>query len=173
MKDIDNISYINSKILNNTNSNNIKRKKENIIVKKIFKSNENQIKINKKNNTSNFPKTNSNNNINNNKKINILKKNESNFSEIISLEKKYNKLLNNKLNEKNNNKIISQNIIKGNFISLKNESEITKPNTLNTKIEKKEDELEGPELIHFSLVDLIQKANKKMEEIGNLNNYKK
>ena len=51
MKDIENISYLSSsKILNNTNSNKIK-KKENIIVKKIFQSDNNQIKINKKKNS--------------------------------------------------------------------------------------------------------------------------
>ena len=39
---------------------------------------------------------------------------------------------------------------------------------------KKIDELEGPENIHFSLVELIQKGRKKMEEIvDKLNNNNK
>ena len=160
MKDIDNnISYIsNSKIVNYTNSNKTKLKKENIIVKKIFQSSNNQIKINKiKNPTSPTYLSNTNRNINSNlnsnkinrpiTKINSLKKNESTISEISALEKKYNKLFN---SNDNNNKIsTSRNISsKGNYTSL---SEVTKPNTLNTKVEKKDDELEGPELIHFSL----------------------
>jgi len=183
MKDIDNnISYIsNSKIVNYTNSNKTKLKKENIIVKKIFQSSNNQIKINKiKNPTSPTYLSNTNRNINSNlnsnkinrpiTKINSLKKNESTISEISALEKKYNKLFN---SNDNNNKIsTSRNISsKGNYTSL---SEVTKPNTLNTKVEKKDDELEGPELIHFSLVELIQKGRKKMEEIvDNLNKNNK
>ena len=177
MKDIENISYLSSsKILNNTNSNKIK-KKENIIVKKIFQSDNNQIKINKKK-TPLSPSycSNTNRNLNSNKKIrqikknNSLKKNDSNLSEISALEKKYNILFN--TNDNNNKIYISKNTnSKVNYTSL---SEVTKPNTLNTKIEKKEDELEGPENIHFSLVDLIQKGRKKMEEIvGNLNKNNK
>ena len=58
-----------------------------------------------------------------------------------------------------------------------NENELTKPNTINSKNEKekKEYQLEGPELIHFSLIKLIQKEKKKMEEISKnieLNNRK-
>ena len=177
MKDIENISYLSSsKILNNTNSNKIK-KKENIIVKKIFQSDNNQIKINKKK-TPSSPSycSNTNRNLNSNKKIrqikknNSLKKNDSNLSEISALEKKYNILFN--ANDNNNKIYISKNTnSKVNYTSL---SEVTKPNTLNTKIEKKEDELEGPENIHFSLVDLIQKGRKKMEEIvDNLNKNNK
>ena len=179
MKDIDNnISYTsNFKILKeNTNSNKIKIKNENIIVKKIFHSNNNQIKINKiKNPTSPTYFSNTSRNINLNKlirpitKLNSLNNNESNIIEISALEKKYNKLF----NSNDNNKIsTSRNISsKGNYTSL---SEVTKPNTLNTKVEKKDDELEGPELIHFSLVELIQKGRKKMEEIVcNLNKNNK
>ena len=178
MKDIDNnISYTsNFKILNSTNSNKSKIKNENIIVKKIFHSNNNQIKINKiKNPTSPTYFSNTSRNINLNKlirpitKLNSLNNNESNIIEISALEKKYNKLF----NSNDNNKIsTSRNISsKGNYTSL---SEVTKPNTLNTKVEKKDDELEGPELIHFSLVELIQKGRKKMEEIVcNLNKNNK
>jgi hypothetical protein len=162
MKDIENISYLSSsKILNNTNSNKIK-KKENIIVKKIFQSDSNQIKINKKK-TPLSPSycSNTNRNLNSNKKICQIKKNDSNLSEISALEKKYNILFN--TNDNNNKIYISKNTnSKVNYTSL---SEVTKPNTLNAKIEIKEDELEGPENIHFSLVDLIQKGRKKMEEI--------
>ena len=90
-----------------------------------------------------------------------MKKNDSNLSEISALEKKYNILFNS--NDNNNKMYTSRNTnSKVNYTSL---SEVTKPNTLNTKIEKKEDELEGPELIHFSIVGLIQKGRKKMEEI--------
>ena len=174
MKDIDNnISYTsNFKILKeNTNSNKIKIKNENIIVKKIFHSNNNQIKINKiKNPTSPTYFSNTSRNINLNKlirpitKLNSLNNNESNIIEISALEKKYNKLFNSNDNKISTSRNISS---KGNYTSL---SEVTKPNTLNTKVEKKDDELEGPELIHFSLVELIQKGRKKMEEIvGNLN----
>ena len=178
MKDIDNnISYTsNFKILNSTNSNKSKIKNENIIVKKIFHSSNNQIKINKiKNPTSPTYFSNTSRNINLNKlirpitKLNSLNNNESNIIEISALEKKYNKLF----NSNDNNKIsTSRNISsKGNYTSL---SEVTKPNTLNTKVEKKDDELEGPELIHFSLVELIQKGRKKMEEIVcNLNKNNK
>lgn len=97
MKDIDNnISYTsNFKILKeNTNSNKIKIKNENIIVKKIFHSNNNQIKINKiKNPTSPTYFSNTSRNINLNKlirpitKLNSLNNNESNIIEISALEK--------------------------------------------------------------------------------------
>jgi len=179
MKDIENISY-NSKILNSTNSNKTKVIKENIIVKKIFQSDNknNQKKIN----NTNYPTSPSitdrnkilNKKSNTSKKLNTLKKNGSNITEII--EKKYNILFNNNYNENNNinnNEILSRNSIKGNYISNKNDNEFNKPNNLNTKIEKKVDELEGPENIHFSLVELIQKGKKKMEEIVekiNINN---
>ena len=178
MKDIDNnISYTsNFKNINSTNSNKTKIKNDNIIVRKIFQSSNNQIKINKiKNPTSPTYFSNTSRNINLNKlirpitKLNSLNNNESNIIEISALEKKYNKLF----NSNDNNKIsTSRNISsKGNYTSL---SEVTKPNTLNTKVEKKDDELEGPELIHFSLVELIQKGRKKMEEIVcNLNKNNK
>ena len=179
MKDIENISY-NSKILNSTNSNKTKVIKENIIVKKIFQSDNknNQKKINNTNYPTS-PSTSDRNKIlnkksNTSKKLNTLKKNGSNITEII--EKKYNILFNNNYNENNNinnNEILSRNSIKGNYISNKNDNEFNKPNNLNTKIEKKVDELEGPENIHFSLVELIQKGKKKMEEIVekiNINN---
>ena len=58
---------------------------------------------------------------------------------------------------------------KNNFNLFKsNENELTKPNTINSKNEKekKEYQLEGPELIHFSLIKLIQKGNQKMKEIS-------
>ena len=177
MKDIENTSNYSSKILNCTYANKTKTKKDNIIVKKIFKSDNNQIKINKKKTpTSPSYFSNTSRNLNSNKKIlqinknNSLKKNDSNLSEISALEKKYNILFNS--NDNNNKIYTSRNTnSKVNYTSL---SEVTKPNTLNTKIEKKEDELEGPENIHFSLVDLIQKGRKKMEEIcGNLNKNNK
>ncbi len=178
MKDIENTSNYSSKILNCTYANKTKtQKKDNIIVKKIFKSDNNQIKINKKKTpTSPSYFSNTSRNLNSNKKIlqinknNSLKKNDSNLSEITALEKKYNILFNS--NDNNNKMYTSRNTnSKVNYTSL---SEVTKPNTLNTKIEKKEDELEGPENIHFSLVDLIQKGKKKMEEIcGNLNKNNK
>ena len=79
-----------------------------------------------------------------------MKKTDSNCSEV-ETENKYNILFN------RNNKI--NNLNKGNFHTNEN----TKPNTLNTKF----DELEGPEVIHFSLIDLIQRSKKKMEEISN------
>ena len=178
MKDIENISY-NSKILNCTNSNKSKVIKENIIVKKIYQSaNKNN---NKKINKINYPISPSrternkiaNKKINISKKLNRLKKKDSNITEII--EKKYNILFNNndsENNNSNNNKISSRNSIKGNYFSIK-EYQFTQTNTLNTKIEKKDDKLEGPENIHFLLVELIQKGRKKMEEIFdklNINN---
>ena len=172
MKDIENISN-NSKNLNCTNSNKSKVIKENIIVKKIYQSdNKNN---NKKINKINYPtspsitdrnKISNKKSNNTSKKLNTLKKSDSNIIEII--EKKYNILFNNNLNENinTNNKIISsRNSIKGNYISIKNDNEFTKTNNLNSKNVKKIDELEGPENIHFSLVELIQKGRKKMEEI--------
>jgi hypothetical protein len=181
MKDIENISN-NSKNLNCTNSNKSKVIKENIIVKKIYQSdNKNN---NKKINKINYPtspsitdrnKISNKKSNNTSKKLNTLKKSDSNIIEII--EKKYNILFNNNLNENinTNNKIISsRNSIKGNYISIKNDNEFTKTNNLNSKNVKKIDELEGPENIHFSLVELIQKGRKKMEEIvDKLNNNNK
>ena len=175
MKDIDNISYmINLKYTNNNIKNN-KTQKDNIFEKKFY---------NKKIQTSpsynlNVKKT----NVKNRKddKSNIVKNNNNNPNKLDNeLDKKYNILFNSNSNySSENNKISTSsrtNSIKGpNYNSYRSvESEYTKQNSLNIKKEKKDDNLEGPELIHFSLVELIQKGRKKMEQIAeNIKSNKK
>ena len=171
MKDIDNISYmINLKYTNNNNKNN-KTQKDNIYVNK-FSSNK------KKTQTS--PSYNINEK-NKKEKLNTLKKNNQNNSNKIDneLEKKNNILFNSNSNySSENNKISTSsrtNSIKGpNYNSYRSvDSENTKQNSLNIKKDKKDDNLEGPELIHFSLVELIQKGRKRMEEIAGKIKYNK
>ena len=171
MKDIDNISYmINLKYTNNNNKNN-KTQKDNIYVNK-FSSNK------KKTQTS--PSYNINDK-NKKEKLNTLKKNNQNNSNKIDneLEKKNNILFNSNSNySSENNKISTSsrtNSIKGpNYNSYRSvDSENTKQNSLNIKKDKKNDNLEGPELIHFSLVELIQKGRKRMEEIAGKIKYNK
>ena len=146
MREIDS----NIKSLKHTHNN---FRRDNIYPKKIFNLNTNII-INKNNKNKSINFFNNNNSeIKNRKsrnKSNSMKKTDSNCSEV-ETENKYNILFN------RNNKI--NNLNKGNFHTNEN----TKPNTLNTKF----DELEGPEVIHFSLIDLIQRSKKKMEEISN------
>ncbi len=156
MREIDS----NIKSLKHTHNN---FRRDNIYPKKIFNLNTNIIikknnqeisPINKNNKNKSINFFNNNNSEIKNKKSrnknNSMKKTDSNCSEV-ETENKYNILFN------RNNKI--NNLNKGNFHTNEN----TKPNTLNTKF----DELEGPEIIHFSLIDLIQRSKKKMEEISN------
>ena len=178
MKDIDNFPYmINLKYTNNNIKNN-KTQKENIFENKLF---------NNKNKTQTSPSYNINQKNTNEKnktdnKSNMLKKNNNNSNKLDNeLEKKNNILFNSNSNySSENNKISTSsrttNSIKGpNYNSYRSvDSEYTKQNSLNIKKEKKDDNLEGPELIHFSLVELIQKGRKKMEEIaGNIKFNKK
>ena len=149
----------NIKSLKHTHNN---FRKENIYPKKIFQFDSNLIIKRTSPNNKNDKNKNINffNNENKNKKSrnksNSIKKTDSNCSEVVEIENKYNILFNRdaKIN----------NLNKGNF----NDFENTKPNTLITKIE----DLEGPELIQFSLIELIQKRKKKMEEISNNLNKK-
>ena len=163
MREIDNISYLISSQNTNNNSNKNKTQKENINVRKFFEPKKKKITKILPSNNNNFKNSNLKNR---NYKSNSLKKNNVNNSDN-EIEKKYNLLLNS--NYSSENKTSRNTLIKGpNYNTYKSgESEVTKPGTLNTKIEKekKEDELEGPELIHFSIVGLIQKGRKKMEEI--------
>ena len=164
MRDID--STLNVKSLKHTHNN---FRKENIYPKKIYqldsnilikKTNQETSPSNKKN-KSVYKNLFNHENIENKKsrnknKSNSLRKTDSNCSEV-EIEKKYNLIFSSDSKINNLNKLT--------FPSLKNgDSDITKPNTLNTKI----DELEGPEIIHFSLIDLIQKGKRRMEEISNI-----
>ena len=160
MREIDSTSYVKS--LKHTHNN---FRKENIYPKKIYQLDSNIIikKANQETSPSNKKNksvyknlfNNENKKSRNKNKSNSLKKTDSNCSEI-EIEKKYNLIFSSDSKINNLNKLT--------FPSLKNgDSDITKPNTLNTKI----DELEGPEIIHFSLIDLIQRGKKRMEEISN------
>ena len=178
MKDIDNISYmINLKYTNNKNKNN-KTQKDKIYVNK-FSSNKKKTQTSPSYNL-NMKKT----NVKNRKddKSNIVKNNNNNSNKLDNeLDKKYNILFNSNSNySSENNKISTSsrttNSIKGhNYNSYRSvDSEYTKQNSLNIKKEKKDDNLEGPELIHFSLVELIQKGRIKMEQIAeNIKSNKK
>ena len=183
MKDIENFSSVKSlKHINNINLNNNFRK-ENIYPKKILeinitnKKSKRETSPNNKNNNTFLIK----NKIQNIKKPLSKRKTETNNSKITELGKKYDFHFNNENKLLNKNKINkSKNLIKNNSCkiinnyTIKNGESETKTNTLNEKIEKKEDELEGPEIIHYSLVELIQKGRKKMKEISiNLNNKNK
>ncbi len=188
MRDIDNFSGVKSlKHMNNTNyrkenyySKNNCQIQNNTTNKKIKnESSPDYYYTNVKNYTFN------NNNTNNsrcNSKKNIIKNKckstrriDSKDLKVNDLEKKYELLINNKTNNIKNFTSSRNNSCKihnNNYTIKSGDSEITKPNTLNEKIEKKDDGLEGPEIIHFSLVTLIQKGNKKMKEIS-LNTKKK
>ena len=177
MREIDNFSnFSNVKSLKHMNNN---FRKQNLFPKKFLENNITNKKITSPelnyesdiNNNNTFNYNNNNKCENKKNKSNSTRNTDCNNSKIIEIGKKYDLFFNSEsqiYDKKNNNKIISNSINKGkNNNTLKSrDSEVTKPNTLNEKIEKKDDDLEGPEIIHFSLVELIQKGRKKMEEIS-------
>ena len=182
MRDVENFSGVKSL----KHVNNINYRKENYYSKNNYQIQSNTTNKKIKNECSpdyyytNFKNNTFNNNNTNNSRCNSkknIKKNKCNSTRRINsknlkindLEKKYELLINNKSNNtkkfsssRNNSCKIHTN----NYTIKSGDSEITKPNTLNEKMEKKDDDLEGPEIIHFSLVALIQKGNKKMKEIS-------
>ena len=145
IKDIDNIS----------NMINFQIPKSNYSKQNEFKNNNSKSKI--KNTYLTSPST----KIFNNSKLIHKSKSLIKINDINNINNNYlsvNKTSRNKLYYTNNN----FNLLKS------NENELTKPNTINSKNEKekKEYQLEGPELIHFSLIKLIQKGKQKMIEIS-------